>query len=322
MSVKKGVLTRLNNETLIAIVGPTAVGKTALSIKLALELGGEIVSGDSMQVYKRMNIGTAKASKEELAQAPHHLIDILEPTEPWTVSMFQERALHAISEIRGRGNVPILVGGTGLYVQAITHEFSFAEAKADEDYRKQMEHYLHEHGSLALHHQLDEVDPVAAHTIHPNNTRRVIRALEVIHTTGTLFSEQPNERAKPRFDTAMIGLTMERNQLYERINKRVDLMLNDGLLDEVTRLFNDGVEGQAIQGIGYKEIYAFLRGECSFDSAVDQLKQNSRRYAKRQLTWFRNRSEANWFDVGNNREDKIFQDVQSFLAGKRRFRNE
>ncbi|WP_204464777.1 tRNA (adenosine(37)-N6)-dimethylallyltransferase MiaA [Shouchella xiaoxiensis] len=306
----------VTKEALIAIVGPTAVGKTDLSIKLAQQLNGEIISGDSMQVYKTMDIGTAKATEEEQAAIPHHLIDILDPEEPWTVAAFQERALAAIQDIRARGKLPIVVGGTGLYIQSITHELSFADAKSDPAYREQLEAFLEAHGIRALHQQLEEQDPKAAETIHPNNSRRVIRALEVIHTTGVRFSEQENQLGAARFNTALIGLTMDRQKLYERINVRVDLMMKQGLLEEVKRLYDAGVHSQAIQAIGYKELYAYFNGDVALAEAVDLLKKNSRHYAKRQLTWFRNRSAAEWFNVGAETPSEIFTKIVDYSCRK------
>lgn len=306
----------MRKEPLIAIVGPTAVGKTELSIKLAKHFNGEIISGDSMQVYKKMDIGTAKATEAERAEVPHHLIDILEPEEGWTVAAFQERALQVIKDIRARGKLPIVVGGTGLYIQSITHELSFADAKSDPTYRTQLEAFLEAHGNIALHQQLKEQDPKAAEVIHPNNSRRVIRALEVIQTTGNRFSEQENQLGDARFHTALIGLTMDRETLYERINRRVDQMISQGLVAEVKRLYDTGVNSQAIQAIGYKELYAYFAGEVTLEEAVDSLKQHSRHYAKRQLTWFRNRSEAEWFDVGQESPSEIFTKIVDYSCRK------
>ncbi|MFP7332413.1 tRNA (adenosine(37)-N6)-dimethylallyltransferase MiaA [Shouchella clausii] len=307
----------MTQEPLIAIVGPTAVGKTALGIELAKTFGAEIISGDSMQVYRTMDIGTAKATVEEMAGIPHHLIDILEPGDTWTVSLFQEKALLAIASIRSRGKWPLLVGGTGLYVQALTHELSFGAASSDPSFREEMELYANRFGNAALHEKLAIADPKAAEAIHANNVRRVIRALEVIHLTGKPFSEQENGLARPRFDNVLIGLEMERQALYERINRRVDAMMEAGLLEEVHRLYQRGIQGQAIQAIGYKELYAYFDGKCTCDEAIEALKTNSRRYAKRQLTWFKNRSDAVWFNLEEpEAKAKIFDYVHAFLAGK------
>ncbi|WP_059105245.1 tRNA (adenosine(37)-N6)-dimethylallyltransferase MiaA [Shouchella shacheensis] len=303
----------MKREQLIALVGPTAVGKTEIGIRLARELDGEVVSGDSMQIYKGMDIGTAKVMAEEMNGVPHHMIDIKEPEEPFTVADFQQAATSAIARIHEQGKLPILVGGTGLYVQAVTHEFDFAESESDETFRAEMEAFVSEYGEKALHQELALSDPAAGEAIHANNVRRVIRALEVMHVSGKRFSEQESTQPLPRYDVTMIGLTMERGRLYERINRRVDLMMEAGLEKEVRCLFENDVGGQAIQAIGYKELYAHFRGECSLDEAVDRLKQNSRRYAKRQLTWFRNRTNTTWFDVGESDRQTVFQKILEFV---------
>ncbi|SDB92962.1 tRNA (adenosine(37)-N6)-dimethylallyltransferase MiaA [Shouchella lonarensis] len=307
-------------KTLIAVVGPTAVGKTALGIQLAQRFAGEVVSGDAMQVYKRMDIGTAKVRFEEMHGVPHHLIDVLEPSESWTVASFQEKARAVIDDIRERGKRPILVGGTGLYVQAITHALDFNEASSDPDFRARMEAYAKAHGEAALHACLAEQDMAAAQRIHPNNSRRVIRALEVIHVTGKPYSAQEQAPATER--VIMIGLTMARERLYERINKRVDEMMTAGLLEEVRQLHEEGIRGQSIQAIGYKELYQYLDGEVSLAEAVAQLKQNSRRYAKRQLTWFRNRSEAVWFHMDEDEPARVFEKIFAFIEGKLSYEHE
>jgi len=285
---------------LIAIVGPTAVGKTKLSIHLAKLLQGEIISGDSMQIYRGMDIGTAKIKPEEQEGIPHHLIDILDPGEDFSVSDFQERALQEIDKLHSVGKVPLLVGGTGLYVQSITHHFQFSEVSDNREIREKWERYLEEHGKEALHQVLVSKDPEYAKELHPNNARRVVRALEVIELSGQSMGAYQNDwdRTSP-YDLVMIGLTMERSFLYDRINKRVDQMMEEGLLDEVRHLLSLGISptSTALQAIGYKELISYIHGESSLEEAVELLKRNSRRYAKRQLTWFRRMKEVKWFDM-------------------------
>ncbi|WP_368504122.1 tRNA (adenosine(37)-N6)-dimethylallyltransferase MiaA [Alkalihalophilus sp. As8PL] len=304
-------------EKLIAIVGPTAVGKTALSIYLAKALNGEIISGDSMQVYKGMDIGTAKVTKEEQDGIPHHLIDIKEPTESFSVAEFQELCRPLISDITKRGKLPILVGGTGLYVNAVTHGFGFAESPTDAEYRSQLEREAEMKGKDVLYQRLMEIDPKACEKIHPNNLRRVIRALEVYHVTGELFSvQQTEEKQESLYNLVMIGLTMEREHLYQRINKRVDQMVDDGLIQEVQSFYQQGLRDcQSIQAIGYKELYDYFDGRCSLDEAIDALKQNSRRYAKRQLTWFMNKTNATWYTVSIDDPSQHYQEIVQFVAG-------
>jgi tRNA dimethylallyltransferase len=287
-------------EKLLAIVGPTAVGKTKLSIHLAKEFKGEIISGDSMQVYRGMDVGTAKIKPEEQEGISHYLLDILDPREDFSVSEFQQLALEKMKELQRSERLPILVGGTGLYVQSVTHQFQFAEAGENEVIREKWQTYLDHHGPLALHQELSRKDPGYAQELHPNNSRRVIRALEVHETTGKSMAEFHGEweRESP-FHLVMIGLTMERSILYERINQRVDQMISEGLVEEVQRLLHEGVPESSISlhAIGYKEIIGYLHGDTSLEEAIELLKRNTRRFAKRQLTWFRRMKEVKWFDV-------------------------
>lgn len=278
-------------EKLIVLVGPTAVGKTALSIRLAHRFQGEIISGDSMQIYKGMDIGTAKVTKEEMAGIPHHLIDIKEPDESFSVAEFQKLVRKKITEITERGRIPILVGGTGLYIQSVIYDYQFTDVPRDSSLRAELEQTAIEKGELYLHQQLKEVDPKSAESIHPHNVRRVIRALEIYYTTGKPMSEHQSEQlSRELYHTAIVGLTMERSKLYERINQRVDLMISQGLIEEVKELRKRGIRNcQSVQAIGYKEIYDYLDGKVTLDEAIEQLKKNSRRYAKRQFTWFRNK---------------------------------
>lgn len=301
------------------IIGPTAVGKTALSIHLAKRFRGEIISGDSMQVYKGMDIGTAKISPEEMEGVPHHLIDIKEPDELFSAAEFQQLVRKKITDITNRGSLPIIVGGTGLYVQSVIYDYQFSETGGDPQLREELEEEAAQAGKEALHGKLKQIDPEAAASIHPNNVRRVIRALEIFYTTGKRMSEQQSQPPdKLLYETALIGLTMEREQLYHRINQRVDSMMATGLLEEVKMLWEKGIRsGQAVQAIGYKELFSYLRGEETLESAVEQLKQNSRNYAKRQLTWFRNKMAVDWFDLSDEekRPQKI-KEISDFVAGK------
>ena len=250
---------------LLVIIGPTAVGKTKLSIEMAKQLNGEIISGDSMQVYKGMDIGTAKIKEEEKEGIPHYLIDIKEPNEPFSAAEFQELAHSIIEDIQNRGKLPIIVGGTGLYIQSVIYDYQFSEAPSDPLYRAELEKRVEEQGIDAVFVELEKIDPESAERIHPNNIRRVIRALEIYHCTGhTMSAQLNNQPTEMKYNTCIIGLTMEREQLYERINQRVDLMTEEGLVAEVQRFFEQGLKHcQSIQAIGYKELYDFFEGRIS-----------------------------------------------------------
>jgi len=306
-------------ERLLVIIGPTAVGKTRLSIELAHKYNGEIISGDSMQVYKGMDIGTAKISSNEMQGIPHHLIDIKEPNEPFSAAEFQERANKTIADIHRRGKLPIIVGGTGLYIQSVIHDYQFSEAQSDPAYREQLENEIAEKGIDQVMNKLRSIDPESAERIHPNNVRRVIRALEIYHCTGMTMSQQllgqPDEM---KYETALVGLTMDRDKLYDRINQRVNLMVEQGLLTEVESFYKSGLRNcQSIQAIGYKEVYECLGGKISQNEAIESIKQNSRRYAKRQLTWFRNKMAVEWFDMTDTENfSKKRDEISEFIAGK------
>ncbi len=283
----------------VAIVGPTAVGKTALSIELAKAMNGEIINGDSMQVYKELNIGTAKITTEEMEGIPHHLLDIKEPTENFSVADYQQLVRDKVAEIKAKGKLPIIVGGTGLYIQAVLYDFRFTEEKIDEGIRKAYYKELADIGPEAMHAKLEKLDPKTAASIHPNNTRRVIRALEMAEHSDIQKSDEAQHLGDtPLYRHRIIGLNMEREILYKRINYRVDLMIEKGLLEEVKGLYDKGIRDvQSIKAIGYKELYSYFDGLLTLEEAIDQLKQNSRRYAKRQLTYFRNKMEIEWFDA-------------------------
>lgn len=302
------------------LIGPTAVGKTKLSIELAKQFNGEIISGDSMQIYKGMDIGTAKVTPGEMEGIPHHLIDIKFPEEPFSAAEFQELVRMKITEISKRGKLPMIVGGTGLYIQSVIYDYQFTEAASDSEFRKALEETAAEGGSEKLHAQLRKVDPESAERIHPNNVRRVIRALEVYHCTGKTMTEYQLEQVPELlYDTCIIGLTMERDLLYDRINHRVDLMMEQGLLEEVASLHQKGIRNcQSIQAIGYKELYDYLDDKVDLNVAVENLKQNSRRYAKRQLTWFRNKMNVEWFEMVPEKKvyEKKFAEISIFIEGK------
>lgn len=287
---------KIKDAEVVAIVGPTASGKTALSIELAKKYNGEIINGDSMQVYKGLDIGTAKITEEEMEGVPHHLLSFLEPTDSFSVADYQKLVREKISEIQARGKLPILVGGSGLYVQAVLYDFQFTDEQVDEEARKAYYAELAKLGPEAMHAKLATLDPKTAETIHPNNTRRVIRALEMIELSGvSKASEAQNRGEIPLYNHLIIGLgqNMDREELYDRINRRVDMMMERGLLEEVKGLWQKNIRGvQSIQAIGYKELYDYLDGKCSLEEAVENLKQNSRRYAKRQLTYFRNKMDV------------------------------
>ncbi|MCA1030156.1 tRNA (adenosine(37)-N6)-dimethylallyltransferase MiaA [Bacillus timonensis] len=306
---------------LIVLIGPTAVGKTKLSIDLAKKLNAEIISGDSMQIYKGMDIGTAKISKEEMGGIAHHLIDIKDPTESFSVAEFQSIVRKKIEEIQNRGKVPMIVGGTGLYIQSVIYDYEFTPTVSDNDYRLLLEKRVSQYGIDLIYDELKRIDPESAEKIHPNNTRRVIRALEIYKTTGITMSEYIKQQEHTLlYHCTMIGLTMSRELLYKRINERVDKMIEEGLLDEVSKLYHQGVKDcQSIQAIGYKELYQYFDKNITLEQAIEQLKQNSRRYAKRQLTWFRNKMDINWFDMTEQQlYIEKFNEIYQYIAGNLR----
>ncbi|MCY8505671.1 tRNA (adenosine(37)-N6)-dimethylallyltransferase MiaA [Bacillus atrophaeus] len=306
-------------QPVVILVGPTAVGKTNISIQLAKALNAEIISGDSMQIYRGMDIGTAKISEREMEGIPHHLIDILDPSEPFSTADYQRLVRSKIKEISERGKLPMIVGGTGLYIQSVLYDYTFTEEANDPTFRKKMEEAAVQEGAEALHARLAAADSEAAASIHPNNIRRVIRALEILHTSGKTMSQHLKEQKREQlYHSVMIGLTMDREALYERINERVDIMMAEGLADEVKQLYNQNLRDcQSIQAIGYKELYAYFDGIVTLSEAVEQLKQNSRRYAKRQLTWFRNKMHVSWFDM-TPPVDAVLKEKEIFthIAGK------
>lgn len=281
----------------VAIVGPTASGKTALSVALAKALDGEVINGDAMQVYRGLDIGTAKITTEEMEGIPHHLLSFLAPTESFSVADFQQLAREKIKEITARGKKPIIVGGTGLYVQAALYDFRFTEQKIDEALRQELYAMLEAQGPQHMHNLLAAQDAQTAATIHPNNTRRVIRALEMLRQGTTKSDEAKQQGNTALYDATIIGLDLPRDVLYDRINARVDHMMALGLEQEVRALYDAGIRDvQAIQAIGYKELYAYFDGHMTKQEALEALKQNSRRYAKRQLTYFRNKMDITFIN--------------------------
>lgn len=301
----------------IAIVGPTAVGKTALSIQLAHDLDGEVISGDSMQIYRHLDIGTAKITPAEMDGVPHYLIDIRDLNQRFSAAEFQKLANGQIDQIAARHHLPMIVGGTGFYLQTLTENLALGADHFDEK-SQQIRDYWHQladqKGPEAVWEQLYQKDPQAAKQIPVGNLRRVIRALEVIEKTGQLFSQQTQTKSNNEF--LLIGLTTERSVLYERINQRVDLMIKEGLLDEARWLYEQGGENyQAGKGIGYRELFPYFKGEITLDDAIAKIKQDSRHYAKRQLTWFRNKMNVQWYDLvsGRNTTNEIEADVKDWL---------
>lgn len=287
-------------EPLIVLTGPTASGKTALSIELAKAIGGEIISADSMQVYRQMDIGTAKIRPEEMEGIPHYLVDVLEPDDPFNVVVFQQMAKAAMKKIRENGHIPIIVGGTGFYIQAILNDIDFKENE-DDGYRSHLEAMAaSDGGPERLYEMLKEVDPESAEKIHCHNTKRVIRALEYFHQTGQKISEhnEQESRKESPYNFAYFVLNRPREVLYERIDQRVDQMMEEGLVQEVRKLKDRGYDRSLVsmQGLGYKEILAYFDGELSLEEAVYILKRDTRHFAKRQLTWFKRERDVLWLD--------------------------
>lgn len=292
---------------LIILTGPTAVGKTELSIKLAKAVNGEIISADSMQVYKYMDIGSAKITKEEMAGVKHYLIDEFHPSEEFNVVKFKEYAVKYMEEIYNAGKIPIIVGGTGFYIQAVLNDIEFDKNEEDSTYRKSLEELAEKKGNEYLHNMLKEVDPASAEAIHPNNVKKVIRALEYYEQTKTpisLHNETQRQNESP-YNFAYFVLTNDRQVLYERIDKRVDRMLELGLIDEVKKLLSLGCKKDMVsmQGLGYKEIIAYLEDELSLEEAIYILKRDTRHFAKRQLTWFKREKEVIWIDKKEYKDD-------------------
>ncbi|MFZ5814204.1 MAG: tRNA (adenosine(37)-N6)-dimethylallyltransferase MiaA [Bacillota bacterium] len=304
---------------LLVLVGPTAVGKTALSVAVARRIGAEIISGDSMQVYRGLDIGTAKITPSEMAGVPHHLIDIKEPDEEFSVAEFQQRVDSLVREIHGRGRLPMLVGGTGLYVRAVVQDYTFTAMEPDHQLRERLRQEEALHGPGYLHRRLAAVDPAAAARLHPNDTFRLVRALEVFLLTGVPISQtQTAGESEPRYDDLMIGLTMERELLYRRIDQRVDAMLEAGWLEEVRGLLGRyGPHVRAMEGLGYWELVLYLRGLLTWSEAVELIKRNTRRFAKRQFTWFKREQRIHWYDLTDpGARNRAVEEIVRLVEGK------
>ena len=312
----------MKKKPLVVLTGPTAVGKTKASIGLAKVIGGEIISADSMQVYEYMDIGSAKIRPEEMQGVPHYLIDDLKPWDEFHVVRFQQMAKKAMEQIYANGHIPIVVGGTGFYIQALLYDIDFTGTAQDDTYRAELENLVKEKGAAYLHNMLRKVDPKSAEDIHANNVKRVIRALEYYRQTGQKMSEHNEEerRKESPYEFVYFVLNAPREQLYARIDRRVDQMIEEGLVDEVKHLKELGCtkEMVSMQGLGYKEILAYLDGEYDLDAAVYTIKRDTRHFAKRQLTWFRRERQVTWIqkEAYDYDEDRILKAMLSHLEGR------
>jgi len=301
----------MSKPKVIVIGGPTASGKTALSIELAKKIDGEIVSADSMQIYKEMNIGTAKPEEKEKQNIPHYMLDFLSPNERYSVADYKRDAKKAIKEILKKGKTPIVVGGTGLYIDSLIYEIEYPEIEIDLSYRKKLEELAEKEGLLSLYEKAKKIDETAMEKISINDKKRILRVLEIYHQTGKTKTELDIESKKePEFDYKMFAINMDREILYDRINKRVDIMLKKGLIEEVQTIYNKYKQfPTSMQALGYKEVVEYLEGKVSKEEMIDKIKQESRRYAKRQLTWFRKNKQTIWLDG----QDKIDNNISIIL---------
>lgn len=298
----------------IVICGPTASGKTALSIELAKKINGEIVSCDSMQIYKDMDIGTAKPTIEEMQGIKHYMLDFVSPDERYSVADYKKQAKQAIREIIEKGKVPIVVGGTGLYVDSLIYEIEYQDIEFDEKYRKQLEERSKKEGLEVLYNEAKKIDPEAITKISPNDKKRILRILEIYNATGKNKTEQEKESRKNEveFDYKVYAISWDREKLYDRINQRVDIMIDQGLIEEVQKIYSKYNKfPTAIQGLGYKEVLEYLEGKCNKQEMIDKIKQETRRYAKRQLTWFRKNKQTIWLDG----QEKIQNNIEIILEG-------
>ena len=308
----------MSDRKILILAGPTAVGKTEYSLELAKKHDGEIVSADSMQLYKFMDIGSAKPTKEEMARAVHHMVDEIDPREEFSVFMYNEMAKKAIEDIFSRGKTPIISGGTGLYVNSLIYEMDFSAMPDNKEYRKQLEDMAKTKGNDLLHAMLKEKDPKAAERIHPNNVKKVIRALEMLEEGQERVREFSESFVKTKdYDYCLIGLCRDREELYDRINKRVDILFDMGLLEEIESLDKMGLteEHISMKGIGYKEVFGYLRGEYDLDEAVYLVKRNTRHYAKRQMTWFRRYEDMHWVDLSLRSKEEAIKDILECWRG-------
>lgn len=298
----------------IVICGPTASGKTALSIELAKKIGGEIISCDSMQIYKDMDIGTAKPTKEEMQGIKHYLIDFVSPDKRYSVADFKQDAKNAMKEIIAKGKTPIIVGGTGLYVDSLIYEIDYPNIEFDENYRKQLEEKAEKEGLEKLYEEAKKIDPQAIEKISVNDQKRILRILEIYHATGKNKTEQEKESRKNpvEYDYHVYAINWDREKLYERINKRVDIMIEQGLIEEVQKIYQKyATFPTAMQGLGYKEVVEYLENKCTKEEMIEKIKMETRRYAKRQLTWFRKNKQTIWLDG----QEKIQNNIKIILEG-------
>ena len=306
----------MSKEKLVVILGPTATGKSYCGIDLARRFRGEIISGDSMLVYRQMNIGTAKPSEEELHTVPHHLVNILPPDASYSVADFQQQAAKLVHQITLRGNLPILVGGTGLYIKALLEDYRFSSVEENPELRHRLETYAQEQGTAKLFDWLRKEDPAAAARLHPNDVRRVVRALETALSGDSVSQEKQHEL---KYDAEVFGLSMERCFLYERINLRVDRMIKEGLEEEVRSLLNAGIPTDCLsmKSLGYRQIAEYLKGQCDFATAVDNIKKETRHFAKRQITWYKKMPYIHWFTVDRTLNyEKIVAEMADILEKK------
>lgn len=301
-------------DNVIVIVGPTASGKTKTAVELALHIGGEIISADSMQIYKYMDIGTAKPTEQERKGIKHYLIDEVAPDREFSVACFRTLALRYIEEITGKNKIPIVVGGTGLYINSLIYNIKFTEINTDKEIRNHLENIAREKGNEYLHNMLKDIDPETAGKVHVNDTRRIVRAIEVFKTTGKPMSyhREASRLEEPAYNYTIFGIRLERKKLYERINKRVDEMMERGLVEEVKQLMDIGYDKRpvAMQALGYKEILWYLKGKATLGEAVDLLKRDTRRYAKRQMTWFNSIENIVWLDIDEDYHETVMKIIQ------------
>ena len=298
----------MKKQKVIVICGPTASGKTALSIELAKKINGEIVSCDSMQIYKEMDIGTAKPTKEEMQEIPHYMINTIFPNERYSVADYKKDAKKAIREIIKKGKVPIIVGGTGLYVDSLIYEIEYPDIKFDEKYRQELEEQVRKDGLEKLYNKAKKIDPEAMLKISSNDKKRILRVLEIYKATGKTKTEQERKsrEKEPEFDYLVYGLNMPREKLYERINLRVDIMIKQGLIKEVEEIYKKYNEfPTAMKGLGYKEVVEYLEGHLTKEEMIEKIKQETRRYAKRQMTWFRKNKQTIWLDTENTKQNNL-----------------
>ena len=295
-------------EKVIVICGPTASGKTALSIVLAKKINGEIISADSMQIYKDMDIGTAKPTKEEMQGIKHYLLDFVSPEERYSVAQYKQDAKSAIKEIIAKGKTPIIVGGTGLYIDSLIYEIEYSDIKIDESYRNELEKIVEEKGLNELYKMAMQIDPIAMEKISPNDKKRIMRVLEIYKSTGKTKTQQEEEsRRKPvEYDYKVFAINWDREILYQRINKRVDIMIEQGLIEEVKKILQKYEQfPTAMQGLGYKEVVDYINGIYTKEEMIEKIKMETRRYAKRQLTWFRKNKQTIWLDGTNEKQNNI-----------------